>query len=274
MTDILIGTDPELFVRHPDKGFISAHDLVPGSKEQPHLVRQGAVQPDGVAAEFNTFPAETEDEFVDNHSIVLSELLKIVRKNGGDSLELVPVPSVRFDKDYWDSLPPEPKRLGCQPDYNAYTGKIQSPPGANIPFRTGGFHIHVGWGSNFNPNDKKHIEKCCKVARQLDAVIYGVSMLWDNDQSRRKLYGAMGSFRPKLYGMEWRPLSNAALQDERILRWLFSASIAATRLLFEKEIELVYQEFQNPVESNEFYQEYGIPAIPQFLTEEILKEAA
>lgn len=264
MTDLLIGTDPELFLMNRETGkFVSAHDIVPGTKQAPYLVDCGAVQVDGVAAEFNTFPASSVDTFVSNHKTVLDQLAEIVREASDLPLDLIPVPTAEFDPEYWASLPPEPKVLGCEPDFSGYTNKPNSKPNANLPFRTGGFHVHVGWGDGFSVNSDAHFGKCQAVARQLDALIYGVSTLWDGDEKRRQLYGKMGSFRPKLYGMEWRPLSNAVLQDEEVLRWVYSMTVAGVTLLFDKGVELTYNPMQSPLEIAEYYEKkYDLPPVP------------
>ena len=57
--NILIGADPELFVMKNGK-FHSADDLIPGSKDEPYPVENGAVKVDGMALEFNIRPALDE----------------------------------------------------------------------------------------------------------------------------------------------------------------------------------------------------------------------
>ena len=60
---LLLGADPEAFVVLKDGGIpVSAHGLLPGTKDKPFPVEKGAVQVDGMAAEFNIEPAATEDE--------------------------------------------------------------------------------------------------------------------------------------------------------------------------------------------------------------------
>src|SRR5690606_12110796 len=206
--DVTIGADPELFVKDTQTGkFVSAHALIPGSKMNPYLVPDGAVQVDGLAAEFNIFPASSEEEFCKNISSVLSTLSGMV-KDKNQNLVLCAVPTATFDKEYFDSLPEETKLLGCEPDFNAWTGDINCPPKTDKPFRTGGGHIHIGWGNGFDVNDPEHISLCEKLVRQLDMHLYRQSLRWDSDEERRQLYGQIGSYRPKFYGVEYRPLSN------------------------------------------------------------------
>ena len=75
MVKILIGADPELFLRNPnDNKFVSGHIFNLGDKKAPTPVPFGAVQNDGCAVEFNINPAHTVQEFVHNTQKVLETL--------------------------------------------------------------------------------------------------------------------------------------------------------------------------------------------------------
>lgn len=226
-----IGADPELFLTDADGVFRSAHNVIKGTKEAPFEVLNGAIQVDGVAAEFNILPAETADQFHGHIRDVLSELAsRVEAKNKG--LRLIVTPTAHFDKAYFRKLPAKAKLLGCQPDYNVYLdGKANPPPATKEPFRTGAGHIHVGWGSGMNPSEDAHLFDCHEAVKQLDAVLYFNSLLWDSDQKRRELYGKMGTFRPKHYGVEYRPLSNAWVADPDLHYWIFDATMKAMTLL-------------------------------------------
>lgn len=207
------GCDPELFVYDTVREmFVSAHDLIPGTKEAPHGVRWGAIQVDGVATEFNIIPAYTKNEFLDYIDWVRNELLSHVRNNLPKA-ELKAHPTVFFDPEYFSSLPFEARLLGCSPDFDAYTGLENEPPSTDKPMRTGSGHVHIGWTEYADPNDPEHFKTCCELVRALDKTVYEASLKWDKDTTRRTLYGKKGSFRPKFYGLEYRPLSNAYLAD-------------------------------------------------------------
>lgn len=256
--NILIGTDPELFAVDNKTGkFVSGHDMIPGTKMFPHFVECGAVQVDGVACEFNTNPAETLGEFMGNIKTVRSILDKMVAESGA---HLVSVPTATFDLEYFETLPEDVKLLGCMPDFNAYTGDENIPPHTDEPFRTGGFHLHVGWDRYLDPTDPEHFGLCRNVIKQLDAVLFDTSKRWDNDDARRKLYGNRGAFRPKTYGVEYRSLSNACLSDEAILEWIYVASTKAIELLFEEDVHL-WTDLEG--EDTEWYLEkhFGIPQL-------------
>jgi hypothetical protein len=217
-----IGCDPEIFVKDRATGKpVSAHDLVPGSKKAPHKVSAGAVQPDGLAAEFNTNPVPIDDFSAFNNNIVgvLSELRSIIPSN----LQIEPSPTVFFDKDYYESLPEEAKELGCDPDYCAYSIDPSEPnprPDGDSGQRSAAGHIHVGWGADIPVDHPDHVEVCRAFIRNLD-VFVGLGMTCiDSDTERRKLYGKAGAYRPKSYGVEYRTPSNAWILNTPLRRFI------------------------------------------------------
>lgn len=230
-TKYVIGADPELFLIDNGGSFRSAHNVIKGSKEAPFPVLNGAIQVDGVAAEFNIVPAETAEQFHTHIRDVLTELSERIKEKD-KGFKLIVTPTAHFDKAYFKKLPARAKALGCQPDFNVWEdGKVNPPPRTKEPFRTGAGHIHVGWAQGNNPDDSAHLFDCHEAVKQLDAVLYFNSLLWDNDQKRRELYGKIGTFRPKHYGVEYRPLSNAWIADPDLHFWVFDATKKAMELL-------------------------------------------
>lgn len=227
MFDISIGTDPEVFVTDKDGAYVSGHNLIPGTKRIPHPVNLGAIQVDGVALEFNTEPAFTEDQFIENIEAVMLQM-ETEYKKVRDDVTITITPTAVFTKDYFDTLPPEAVELGCTPDYNAYTEEENEPPHTDEPFRTGSGHIHIGWGSGFRAHSDRHFSTCVGLVKELDCVLYPASLLWDADSKRRELYGKIGAFRPKSYGVEYRPLSNAYLRSKDIQRYVFRTAMHVT----------------------------------------------
>lgn len=216
----LVGCDPELFLKDPrTNSYVSAHDVIPGSKIEPFKVTSGAIQVDGAAAEFNTDPASSAKQFVTNISQVMTEL----KARTGD-FELVLDPTVTFEPSYFNSLPDVVKELGCNPDFNAYTKNVNpAPDGASITMRTASGHVHVGWCDNVNPMDPMHFDDCVEVIKQLDFFLGLPSLAWDPDGKRRGLYGKAGAFRPKPYGVEYRTMSNVWLRSNHVQSWIFDA---------------------------------------------------
>lgn len=237
--EFLIGADPELFVKDIySREFVSAHDLIPGTKLDPHYIDGGAIQVDGTALEFNIDPSPTKEDFINNIYKVTGDLFKRIEGDVNTQLHIVYQPTAVFNQEYFDSLPEEAKLLGCEPDFNAYTGEINEPPSTNLPFRTAGGHIHCGWGNHFDIFDPDHINLCCDLVKQLDVLLYPASLTWDNDTERRKLYGQKGSFRPKSYGMEYRPLSCAWVETIERQEFVYDTTRFAMDLLFNKNVQV------------------------------------
>lgn len=231
---IKIGADPELFVWDTViKKFVSAHNLIPGDKQNPFGVVNGAIQVDGVAAEFNIYPQTNATGFIEAIESVSGQLLEEIDKKNPDAI-LVAEPVADFDQKYFDSLPSKAKLLGCEPDFNAYTMSMNTPPYTDKPFRTGAGHIHIGWTKGKKVLDKQHFAVCAGLVRELDKVLYPASMDWDPCERRRELYGSKGSFRPKHYGVEYRPLSNAWVDIPEVMDFIFSESVEITRKFFER----------------------------------------
>jgi hypothetical protein len=236
---ILIGADPEVFVVR-NGVFISGHGLVPGDKYDPHPVGRGAVQVDGTALEFNIDPAENEEEFEYNISTVFGQLKGMVPKD----CMLVTAPVARYSSEEWDMIPPYAKRLGCEPDYNAWTGEKNPTPNSDVKFRTASGHIHIGFTKDKDPFSDQHMDECCTIVKQLDYYLGLMSLAWDPDNTRRELYGQAGAFRPKPYGVEYRVLSNAWLKSSSLTKWIFRQTVRAMHDLYkENELSLKFGEF-------------------------------
>lgn len=220
---VCIGGDPEFFVKKEGK-HVSAHDLVPGTKEKPHKLPSGGdVQADGTAIEFNIEPSFSGYEFADNISRCLRNIRRFTPRK---EYEYSFSPSVFYEEKYFDSLPEEPKILGCSPDFNAYTKKKNPPPEtAKFPtMRTGAGHITIGWTNGKDPESRDHFFDCCELTKMLDGYFSHFVNLWDDDKTRQNLYGAKGAFRPKPFGCEYRVLSNAWLRHPNLWPWIFESA--------------------------------------------------
>lgn len=228
--NLTIGADPEFFLKKDGKN-VSAHGIVSGTKRNPSPMGSGFVQLDGTAVEFNIAPASDADGFSGGIQSVLDSIRASIP--GDYSFDFSP--SVKYDRDYFDAvIPPDCKELGCDPDYNAYEGgKVNpkpNPEGSTL--RTGAGHLHLGWGTNFDPADSSHIWDCCYLVQNLDRFFGPFEELWDTDTDRRSLYGKPGAFRPKSYGVEYRVLSNAWLKYPKLWPWIFNS----TKFVFNKTV--------------------------------------
>ena len=223
-----LGCDPELFCQDSKTGlFVSAHNLLPGTKEAPHKVSKGAIQVDGVAAEINIDPASTSEEFIGNVRAVQSTLQGMV---GDYTLSTEPV--AIFEPGYWKGIPDTAKELGCDPDFCAWTRDVNPPPPRDRDtMRTGAGHIHIGWKTGADVLDPNHFEDCINVTKQMDYLLGVYSLMWDTDPRRRSLYGKAGAFRPKSYGCEYRVLSNVWLRSDKMMHWIFNTATWGINIL-------------------------------------------
>lgn len=233
-TEVSVGCDPEVFLEKPDGTFINAFNglvsgIISGTKAIPEPTEYGAVQVDGMAVELNTHPTCDPMAF----SSMILEGIKDVETRFGARVSKDSVKE--FTTDYLFSQHPRATELGCDPDFDAWNnGDTNTPPNVQAPIRTAGGHVHIGWGTPqvdaFNPT---HFDQCCAVIRQMDYVlgIWGLTIEGDKGARRRELYGRPGAFRPKLYGVEYRVLSNFWMFDKSLCETLVNRTVAGMRML-------------------------------------------
>lgn len=236
--NILIGADPELWIVDNKTGKpISAEGLFEGTKANPYKVEHGAIQVDGMAAEFNINPANNAYEFTRNILSVLCALRdEIARRNPDLDFSFSFASVAHFGAKYIQAQPEHAKELGCTPDFNAYEGGEANPtPDADMPFRTASGHIHVGWGEDFDVLNREHIEACCMFSKQMDCFVAGpmLSLEGADGKIRRELYGKAGAFRPKPYGVEYRTTSNVWLSDVGLISKVFYQTKEAFQTLVD-----------------------------------------
>lgn len=219
MPGFQFGCDPELFVVN-DKDELVCPDFLPGTKQKPYPVEHGAVQRDGMAAEFNIDPAKTYQEFDRNITAVMKQLEGFLPAG----YKLLTTPSAVFTKEVFDAAPDDAKSLGCSPDFNAWTGEVNPPPKdpSNPYLRTASGHLHVGWTEDADMSSLQHIMNCRDLVKQLDWYLGGWSLKLDRDSQRRRLYGKAGSCRFKPYGVEYRVLSNFWLMNDNRRRTVWN----------------------------------------------------
>lgn len=210
------GCDPEFFVLDQDGEPVAPEDFLPGTKEEPYKVNKGAVQVDGMAAEFNIDPVSTYDDFYTNITTVIHELKKFLPK--GYTLSKSPV--AVFSEKVWEEASPNAKVLGCSPDWNAWEDCPNPPPNTDQFERTrfAGGHLHLGWAENGDPNDPSFYKACTDLVKQMDWYLGAWSVKEDKDKLRRAMYGKAGAMRFKPYGVEYRTLSNFWLRSPLTIR--------------------------------------------------------
>lgn len=256
-TTFVIGTDPEVFVRDKKtKRFVGANGLIPGTKEKPVRLARSLCkgQVDGMALEFNPPPVESAPSFAGFIHEGKRGLNYAVNHRG---LEIVIQTTVEFDQQEWDRAPKEAKVLGCDPDFCAWRGvHVNEPPNADVNYRTGGGHISIGWGKDFNiTEDFKEV--CGAFAREMDALNGVASLLYDQDTKRRELYGKAGAFRPKPFGVEYRTLSNSWVRNSALSTYVarrtfqVARNMMSGRLIQTAEVEEIIN--YNKVEEAKYF---------------------
>lgn len=227
--NITIGSDPEVFVETLEGEVVSAVGMIPGTKDKPHPITDEGhyIQIDNVAMEFNIPPSKTEDEFVENITLVKS-YLEDVAKNANLRLST----KASFSLKSKELKSPEAQVFGCEPDMNVYLKDINDPPNSEDKnLRCVGGHVHLGYP---NPN----FETTEKIVEAFDMFVTLPAMLECTDNRRRELYGKAGSFRVKdPWGLECRALSNYWIHSEESIRNVYKRSIAAVEAVLDGTYE-------------------------------------
>lgn len=247
---ITIGADPELFVAKAGK-FVSAHNLIPGTKDKPHKVDKGAVQVDGMALEFNINPARTYKEFQDNLDNVYETLMGMV-----SGFEPITSPSIVLSSDDIAALPAEAVLMGCSPDVNVYTEEPNPSPDPDTDVRAAGGHIHIGGVFPTDADDDEEWDLMMRLGKLMDKYVGVYSVLWDDDTLRRTIYGKAGSIRPKPYGLEYRTLSNAWIFNKQITKFVFFQTMKAVKALKNGEVVThpsIYRNIINTSDKNSLF---------------------
>lgn len=206
-----IGCDPEFFLMDKKGNFVPAFDTVGGTKKEPRVLECGhTVQEDGCAVEIGIRPATTADEFVTYVREAVDEVRSLVKKMG---LKIAIVNEATFDMDQLRD--PRGWEVGCDPDFDAYTGGKRIMRDYQDTTRYAGGHIHIGSPQLMNP---KIISNYIKT---LDVVMGYKLNLMDKTHGRNAVYGGPGKFRFKPYGVEYRSPSNGWIGKPAVQRKIF-----------------------------------------------------
>lgn len=244
--DILIGSDPEVFLKTNKDAFISAHiflgRLVKGTKYSPEETDYGAIQVDGTAIELNTNPTPDPAKFAELVKKGVDDTLARFKEH---QLSLSRSSVVKLDEMFMNDRRNKPGlTMGCDPDFNAWMMGVPNPrPDEDIPMRSAGGHLHIGWLKDYY--DGAHQDEAMAVVRQLDYALGLWSLFADSEGAeRRKLYGKAGAFRLKPYGVEYRVLSNFWMFDDKLCkeahqRAQTAAWLSLRGISFEEEFGLL-----------------------------------
>lgn len=242
--DVKVGGDPEFFIFNKNtKRYVSAHNRVPGTKKEPFVLNKAVpsetIQADGTAVEINIRPCAIPSLFIESVQRILKQTTELFLR---PHEVLVASPCVTYSPKDWEKLPKSALELGCDPDYNAYTG-MRNPtpdPAKFLPrSRTGAGHISLSWRKADNlahPFDPEHFRDCAAVVRRMDLLYFLYMYPYVEGEYtpysalssyRHQLYGARGAFRPKPWGVEYRSPSNLWLLANGTVRDMVELAKAA-----------------------------------------------
>lgn len=221
--DILLGTDPEVFIEDKNGEIVSAVGLIQGTKYEPFPIDDEGhfIQIDNIAFEFNIPPCATAEDYV-KHINYVKNYLEVVANSHGYTLskkasgEINPI----------HLQTEESQTFGCEPDLNVYLKDLNLPVDTNTNLRCVGGHVHISYPNNT-------FEKSERIVKMFDILLTLPSLLIDNDVRRRELYGKAGSFRLKDWGVECRALSNFWIHDDSLIKWVFEQTVKVVNIVLE-----------------------------------------
>lgn len=228
LNDVVLGSDPELFITDIQGKFIPAWNVLEGSKVNPKPLGDGYfIQIDNALGEFNVPPASSKLEFIAN----IKEGLKRSSKELPDGYVFKIATSHNFTKEQLDHY--MASQFGCESDRSAarmgaYNPKPKPPKDG---LRCAGGHIHVGYKGD--PDDKQLND--INIVKWMDILLGVPSMKLDKDKLRRRLYGKAGAYREKKYGVEYRTLSSFWLGSDELVGWVYDQTMKAVDRVNEKE---------------------------------------
>ena len=204
MRELLVGNDPEFFLVDGNGKFIPAFDTVGGTKAVPRVLPSGnTVQEDGCAVEIGCIPAASKKEYIANIKTAMAEVTELLKPLG---LSVSTASEATFD----DKLMNDARawEIGCDPDVNAYTRRKNTHEEYKNTTRFAGGHVHIGHPYLLDPRN------ALRMVHSLDFMLAYPLAIRDPYKTRNTLYGGIGKFRYKPYGIEYRSPSNLWLFDE------------------------------------------------------------
>jgi hypothetical protein len=216
-----IGADVEVFLRDKiSDEIVSAEGIIRGTKEEPFRFMKDnhhyATSLDNVMAEFCIPHAKTSEEF----RIGIETALNYIHNTIPGNLSILAFPSAKVDGKWLET--PNAQLFGCEPDFNAWYNGMQNdkPQAADGNLRSCGGHIHIGY-EGVSP------EVNIALMKAMDIFVGLPSVLQEPDNERKTLYGKAGAFRNKVYGAEYRTVSNYYINSKELTNWAFENTMCA-----------------------------------------------
>jgi len=207
--EVRLGADPECVIEFNGKP-VSAIPLIKGTKRNPARMPDGTVfSHDNVLAEFAITPSDSAKEFADKIRDAKTMLHDMIPS--GHAVRAIA--SAIFDESELNH--PEAKRFGCDPDFDAWTVRMnRKPDPGESGLRSCGGHVHVGQakGSEFLADPYGKIDMIKALDSTLGMVLTSIAD-HEVELPRRRLYGKAGCHRPTSYGCEYRTPSCSWISD-------------------------------------------------------------
>jgi len=220
--NVTLGADIEVFLEEKEtKKLISSVGLIPGSKTMPHYIGEEgyALETDNVSTEFLIPIFTTSEELI----VHVNYMRNVIQERIPGYLSISKKASGTFCDEELDTL--EAKTFGCEPDFNAWTNKVNKFVKArSTNLRTNGFHIHIGYK---NPSLYTSLD----LIKAMDLCLGVPSIILDPDIRRRSLYGKAGAYRIKPYGVEYRVLSNYFINSDQLMEFIVNGTYQAVKLV-------------------------------------------
>lgn len=225
-----LGSDPEVFLVNAENKLISGIGLIGGSKHAPLYVGDNVfLQEDNTGVEFSHKPAKTAIEFVAIVETGLNKIREAVKKY---DLSIIIASSGVFEED--QLLHPDALVFGCDPDFNAWNDVMNEHADASTigGLRSCGGHIHIGYDKELHGLNNN-------IVKALDLFLGVPSILMDDDEKRRSLYGRAGCYRVKKYGLEYRSLSNFWVKSKDSIEWVWNQVTKAIDFVNDDQMYLI-----------------------------------
>jgi hypothetical protein len=207
--EMRLGSDPEVFLQDNTGKPISAIGYINADKwsplQIPDMPAGYTLQEDNVSLEYGVPPASSADMFVEHINNIMEK-----SKEWLPNLSFSKLSCIVFPEDQMQH--PLAHIFGCEPDFDAWTKMPNAKPQPPHPFmRSAGGHVHVETTKN-----------AFDVIRAMDLFLGVPSVLMDDGEMRKQLYGKAGACRVKPYGVEYRTLSNFWIFKNELIRWVWN----------------------------------------------------
>jgi hypothetical protein len=213
MSKFMFGSDPEFMLMHKGE-FKSAIGVVPGTKDKHYIIGNDCFYYDNVMAECMIRPGSNKKDVIKNIREALVKYANIVKP-----CKLVTQAAADYPKS--QLLHEDALKIGCVPEYCAYSLKMIPPPTDDFQqgtLRSAGGHIHIGWEL------AKNYYNALNIVRLLDLFLGIPSIYLDHDQtsaSRKALYGKAGRYRRPKWGVEYRTLGDFWLSSPKLVELVY-----------------------------------------------------